>query len=216
MDRLSFEACLKYEQENQPMADEVLAKIYPDKNIRRCTYEHDKVLQQHDVDVVVTNKTGWPNDWCISEKFRSQYYNDVLIELWDNFKKRSDGWAIKTTAHEHYFYHKTSEGHILRIVPTWLIKRIAKVAREAYEERFEEILSQEPGRRLLYPVTFMGHKCHILMVPTTIKWGIPTYYGANIIIPMELINYINQRPIPETNVKNILCNSQENKSSNEE
>ena len=79
----SWGQALAYEKSQQALADILYKEIWPNKNIRRpdfCAYKHDRELQEADVDVVVTNKEGWQNPWYISEKFRTQPYNDILIE----------------------------------------------------------------------------------------------------------------------------------------
>lgn len=133
----TFSGALAYERSCQPLADSFLKSKYPDKRIYRPDYYksgYDKELQLADVDVIVSNKEGWPNEWYISEKFRSKSWPDVLIELYSDYDKKVEGWAPKSIAHEHYFYysdvHETKNGirddSFLRIVPTWAIKRAAK------------------------------------------------------------------------------------------
>lgn len=166
----TMQACLTYEKRCQVMANNFLRERYPDKHIHRPDYNaggHQRELQKADVDVVISNKTGWPNEWYISEKFRSKPWDDFLIELYSEYPTKKPGWAQISIAHEHYFYFDDKRPRVdhsyLKIVPTWAIKQAAQQF-----GRFLEPVLEDMYRASIYQRTtkVMGYDINILMIKT--------------------------------------------------
>ena len=185
----SWGQALAYEKSQQALADILYKEIWPNKIIRRpdfCANKHDRELQEADVDVVVTNKEGGQNPWYISEKFRTQPYNDILIELWADYEHNKPGWAELSIAHEHYFYHN-SKTPFVRIVPTWAIKKMARRFKEEFGAVIAEMYKAGDRART---ITLGSSEIILRFIPTK-KKGRVLYNGVCAIIPLEVLGYFN-------------------------
>lgn len=185
----------------QPQADRFLQEKYPDKNIRRPDYHRggqDKALQLADVDVVISNKEGWPNEWYISEKFRTKRWSDILVEFWSNYDEKKTGWAFNTIAHEHYIYYSDvrtkSDGEviedksILRIVPTWAIKRAAQTFKPFIDPIVHDMYASGVRHR---EVEIMGYRITVIISMTFGSNNEVLYFSAAAAIDMRYFKDIN-------------------------
>lgn len=197
----TFSSALAYEKMCQPRADRFLQEKYPDKNIRRPDYRkggQDKELQLADVDVVVSNKEGWPNEWYISEKFRSKPWPDILVEFWSNYDDKKPGWAFNTISHEHYIYYNdartNSDGEItkdysfLRIVPTWAIKRAAQTLKPFIDPIAHDMYMSGVCHRR---VELMGYHVTVIINKTFGSDNEVLYFSVAAAIDMQYFKDIN-------------------------
>ena len=197
----TFSSALAYERMCQPRADRFLREKYPDKNIRRPDYRkggQDKELQLADVDVVISNKEGQPNEWYISEKFRTKPWHDVLIEFWSNYDEKKPGWAFNTIAHEHYMYYSDvltrSDGEvirdksILRIIPTWAIKRAAQTFKPFIDPIVHDMYVSGARYR---KVDLMGYHVTVIINMTFGSDNEVLYFSAAAAIDLRYFRDIN-------------------------
>lgn len=197
----TFSSALAYERACQPLADRFLHEQYPDKNIYRPDYHkggRDKELQLADVDVVISNKEGRPNEWYISEKFRSNPWHDILIEFWSNYDEKKEGWALNSAAHEHYIYYSDirtkSDGRVLRdksflrIVPTWAIKRAAQTFKPFIDPIVHDMYVSGVYHR---QVELMGYHVTVIISKTFGSNNEVLYFGASAAIDMKYFEDIN-------------------------
>lgn len=197
----TFGSALAYERMCQPRADRFLREKYPDKNIRRPDYHkggQDRDLQLADVDVVISNKEGWPNEWYISEKFRTKPWHDILIEFWSNYDDRKEGWALNSVAHEHYIYYSDirtkSNGEalkdesFLRIVPTWAIKRAARLFKPFIDPIVHDMYLSGVNFR---QVELMGYSVTVIISKTFGSNNEVLYFSAAAAIDIKYFEDIN-------------------------
>ena len=191
----TFSGALAYERMCQPRADLLLQEQYPDKIIYRPDYHkggHDKQLQLADVDVVIRNKSGWPNPWFISEKFRTKPWHDILIEFWSNYDDKKEGWALNTVTHEHYIYYSdvqtNTTGEVIRddsfvrIVPTWAIKKAARTFKPFIDEIVNDMYMSGTYHR---QVELMGYTVTVLIQRTFGPNAEVLYFSAAAAIDMQ-------------------------------
>ncbi len=205
----TFSACLAFEKECQQRADNYLKSRFPDKIIRRPDYHgshHDKDLQVHDVDVVVSNSSGWPNEIYISEKFRTEPWHDVLIEFYSDFEKNKEGWASHSVTHEHHWHYihvwEKNDGtfvdnSFLRIVPTWAVRKAYVAFKDMLAPIFKDMVMNDIRKR---NVDLMGYKLTLIVNATFGNANEVLWHGACAAIPLEFFEDI-KAPIQEIPTK---------------
>lgn len=209
-----FETALEYEKSCQSRADLFYMNRYPGQTIFRPTWEEHRSIQQADIDVIMqsTAENGWPLELKISEKFRTQPWPDVCIEVFEDFRDRRPGWGIKTAAEWHAFFHEHKwtqttkisldpvkveevyhDDSFVRLVPTWAIRKMAAMCRDIFEETFKDMLENNVRSR---DADVAGETVTLLMVPTKVNGKI-AYWGACACIPLELFKTILNCEIEE-------------------
>lgn len=212
----NFKAALDYEKSCQSRADLFYNKRYPGQTIFRPTWENDKSLQQLDIDVCMrwTGQDGWPMELKISEKFRTQPWPDVCIEIYEDFDNRRPGWGKNTAAEWHFFFHEhkwiqtkqmddgtgkqvaVEEEHdssFVRMVPTWAIRKMYAICADLFTQTFKDMRESDVRDR---EVIIKGEVIKLLLVPTRVNDKI-AYMGACACIPIELFKTILNCEIEE-------------------
>lgn len=214
----TFAAALKYEQLCQPVADKWLQEHFKQHTIQRCTWKEHQDLQKKDIDVMVINPVssisapGYSH-WYISEKFRRDYWEDNLIEIYSNWDKKTPGWGLESMAHMHHFYFQLPNKKCPRVrtIPTWAIRQAAKEFSQDIDQIVEDMLEQNIHHR---DITIMNYEAEIILTPTKNENKETEYFGVCIAIPNQYFFDIKSG-IKQFKIENI-CNSQDNKSSNVE
>lgn len=211
-----MESALGYEKSCQPRADLFYNNRYPGQHIFRPDWETHESLQKADIDVIIrsTTDSGWPQELKISEKFRTQPWDDVCIEIYEDFDDRRPGWGNKTAADWHFFFHEhkwtttkrvpngdgtniiVGEDHdesFVRMVPTWAIRKMWAISKDLFAKTFADMRESRMGQR---NVQIKGEEITLLMVPTKVNGKI-AYWGACACIPMGLFKTILNCDIEE-------------------
>lgn len=231
----NMRSALEYEKSWQPRADLFYKQRYPGMNIWRPSYETHKAWQQADVDVVVGDPAGdkWPNELKISEKFRSQNWPDVLIEIYDDIDKERKSWGLKSGAEWHYYFHEYKwkslpsikignngidteepEEHdesFVRIVPTWAIRKMSEMCAVMFTETFKDMRESNVRHR---EAMLDDEVITLLLVPTKVNDKI-AYFTACACVPQDLFKKFYHIEIEEHKLPE-LCNLPESRSEIEE
>lgn len=202
-----FKSALKYEKSCQPRADLFYKNRYGDQpgmRIWRPDWEEHQGLQKADIDVVIQSggNNGWTDELKISEKFRTQPWDDVLIEVYEDLDKERPGWAEHTAADWHFYFHshkwkavkKVSIGtptqieeeehddSFVRMVPTWAVRRMYEFAKIMFTETFKDMRANNVNHR---EILIEDETITLLLVPTKVN-GKVAYVGSCACIPMSL------------------------------
>lgn len=198
-----MDSALEYEKSCQSRANLFYNNRYSGLPIFRPDWETHKGLQQADIDVIIrsTTDSGWPNELKISEKFRTQPWEDVCIEIYEDFDDRRPGWGNKTAADLHFFFHEhkwTSaktvpngdgtntvieeehDGSFVRVVPTWAIRKMWAICNDLFTMTFADMRESKMGQR---KVQIGNEEVTLLIVPTKVN-GKVAYVGACACVPM--------------------------------
>lgn len=204
----NFQAALDYEKSCWSRADLFYKNRYGDRpgmRIWRPDWDTFKSIQKADIDVVVRSqrKDGWTDELKISEKFRTQPWLDVCIEIYEDFDKRRPGWGSETAAEWHFFFHEhkwttskrvddgtgkkvtVEEEHdqsFVRMVPTWAIRKMCAFCKDIFTETFQDMRENKVGQK----ETFIGDDdIKLLLIPTKVN-GKTAYVGACACVPKHL------------------------------
>lgn len=212
----NFEAALDYEKSCQSRADLFYNNRYPGQHIFRPDWENYKSIQQADIDVLIRPdyKDGFPQELKISEKFRTQPWHDICIEIYEDFDKRREGWGSKTAAEWHFFFHEhkwkqtktvpdgtgkkvvVEEEHdqsFVRMVPTWAIRKMCAFCKDVYTEAFKDMRENKVGSK---ETLIDDAEIKLLLVPTKVN-GKTAYVGACACVPMHLFKTLFDCDIEE-------------------
>lgn len=179
----NFIECLEYEASQMEIADKFYREYFPGCTIFRPKYngpEDQKELQRNDVDVVIS-RPGQP-DLFISEKFRNSHFPDVMIELYSDWNRRVEGWALKTKPDYHIFFHShysTGANDIqkeVRIIPSEDIRAMAIELNKTGEQMFNDVM-QTGGKK-----KFVGELEYRMFKSVR---GFSAWWGATVIVPIE-------------------------------
>lgn len=217
----TLKSALEYEKSCQPRADLFYTNRYPGQTIYRPDWETGKTYQKMDIDVIVrsTAENGWPLELKISEKFRTQPWPDILIEVYDDFEKRTPGWSKETAADWHFFFHEHKwietkriklnptlndvesiesveiphDESFVRLVPTWAIRKMWAICNDLFEETFEDMLKNKVHHR----ETAIGNDdITLMLVPTKVN-GKTAYLTACACVPPETFKQLLNCEIEE-------------------
>lgn len=211
-----MDLALEYEKSCQPRADLFYNNRYPGLPIYRPDWETGQAYQKADIDVIIrsTTDSGWPQELKISEKFRTQPWADVCIEIFEDIDAGRPGWGKDTAADWHFFFHEhkwtstkrvpngdgtntvVEEEHdqsFVRMVPTWAIRKMWAICKDLFTETFADMRENRIGQR---EVQVRDEEITLLMVPTKVNGKI-AYWGACACIPMELFKTILDCDIEE-------------------
>jgi hypothetical protein len=200
----TFNEGLKYERTWWPRADALYKELFPNKVIYRPDWNNGGNLQRHDVDVVLRNPTGWPGEWMISEKFRSQPWDDLLVELYSDYDKKKPGWGTDSVAHEHFFFFEDGEDSYVRIVPTVNLRHAANYILRQLGREIEDASQKTTSTTLKLD----GHDIKVVFVPTFGPDKKILWRGCCVAITDEILDYLN---IEVKTIKLNKCNTPENK-----
>lgn len=212
----NFQAALDYEKSCQSRADLFYNKRYPGQTIFRPTWENDKSLQQLDIDVCMrwTGQDGWPMELKISEKFRTQPWPDICIEIYEDIDNKRPGWGKKTAADWHFFFHEHKwtqtkwvdigegkqeaveeprDNSYVRMVPTWAIRKMWAFCADIFTDAFDDMKSYKVNSK---ETIIKDATVRLLLVPTKVN-GKTAYTGACACVPMELFKSILNCEIEE-------------------
>lgn len=215
----NFKAALDYEKSCQSRADLFYKNRYGDRpgmRIWRPDWHIFKSIQKADIDVVIRSlrKDGWTDELKISEKFRSQPWPDVCIEIYEDFDNRRPGWGKDTAAEWHFFFHEHKWTHVstckddkgdnivmeeehdssfVRMVPTWAIRKMYAMCADLFTQTFKDMRESNVRDR---EVIIKGEIIKLLLVPTRVNDKI-AYMGACACIPIELFKTILDCDIEE-------------------
>lgn len=212
----NMQSALDYEKSCWSRADLFYTNRYPRQTIYRPDWESGKEYQKADIDVCIRSKTGqgWPMELKISEKFRTQPWPDVCIEIYEDLDALRPGWGKESAADWHFFFHEhkwkqihtstdgcgkrivMEEDHdqsFVRMVPTWAIRKMWAICRDLYTETFKDMRSGSVGQR---EVILKHESITLLIVPTKVNGKI-AYRGACACIPIELFSTILNCEIEE-------------------
>ncbi len=117
----NYNQSLKYEKDQIKKADLFYENNLGVYNIERCVGDdlETLALQRQDVDLFIENTKG---RFAISEKFRKEYYGDVLIEIYSKYPD-TEGWIYKNGAHSlAYFTPKSILIIRKREISDWICK----------------------------------------------------------------------------------------------
>jgi hypothetical protein len=159
----TFKDGLEVEKQWQATADELYNTIYPDYSIYRPTWKEDREAQAADVDVILTNTKHREDQWLISEKFRSHSWDDLLIELYDDYDKGTKGWGRKSLANEIMFYFGNGMDSYVRSIPAVCIRFLAE---HILTDRKEYIAELAKSGKVYNEMTWLGFETPVLFVPT--------------------------------------------------
>lgn len=97
-----FDDSLASEQEQFAKADQFYNNFYRPNSIKRYKFENEeeKSFQQSDIDLTLSFDNSKID---ISEKFRLQYYNDLLLEIYSAYDSKP-GWAFDSKANELFYF----------------------------------------------------------------------------------------------------------------
>ena len=94
-----FEKALAYEKGRMRVADEFYKKVFHPTTITRHDWNSNLGREKQINDVDCTLSISAPTigfyDIDISEKFRSEDWGDMCIEIWSDFENKKPGWALK-------------------------------------------------------------------------------------------------------------------------
>lgn len=120
-----FSTSLKVEQQNQPRAD-AFYKSHGASNIKRYDYNNpsERSFQQKGIDCSVEYYApGLDVFWLnYSEKFRTWETGDMCIELWSDYERKVEGWALHDESDTilyvtpDYFYEVTNNTYFKDMV----------------------------------------------------------------------------------------------------
>lgn len=95
MDKIhDFNNCLQVEQSQFERQDTVYRRLFGNEP-HRIDYNMFPLAQREDIDLTITNKAGEVK--TISEKYRPNDYNDILLEVFSVFPN-DKGWAMESHA----------------------------------------------------------------------------------------------------------------------
>lgn len=201
-----LESALEYEKSCQPRADLFYKNRYNDlKGMRlwRPDWETHKEMQKADIDVVIQSdgKNGWTNELKISEKFRTQPWEDVLIEVYEDFDKLRPGWGEKTAAEWHFFFHEHKwkqttkislnptvieevdrDESFVRMVPTWVIRKMCSFCKMILTDKFKDMREN----RINFMETRVDEETITLILSPTKVNGKVAYVSACACVPKPL------------------------------
>lgn len=191
----TFEGEIRYEVSQQPIANSFISEMYPGAHFWRPDMITGGDLQRKDIDVVLELPGKMPNPLYISEKFRRRPWDDILIELYSDFKHGTEGWGLTSQAHEHWYYlqceyKEAGKAHAetyVKILPTWAIRRIAAAAREALMPELTKLFESGRGYK---EVPFWNNPCPLIIAPTFVNGKI-AWKSACVAINEAIFRQIN-------------------------
>lgn len=196
----NMESALEYEKSCQARADIFYQQRYPGMNIWRPTWGSHRAMQQADIDVCVGEKEGWPNELKISEKFRTQPWDDILIELYTDIEDERPGWSKETAADWHFFFHEhkwtETKKHVdgvieeiphdnsfVRMVPTWVIRKLHAMCLTMYGDTIKDMHTSGLNHK---ETILEGESVTLIRVPTKVN-GKVAYWTGCTCVPVKLI-----------------------------
>lgn len=131
-----------YEKRMWPLSDKFNAKYFSDRyNVERIM---DSEQQKRGSDVRYTNKiTG--ESFTTDEKFRSQMYDDFLLEVYSDIERRTLGWGFNTDPKYLQYVRSdaSSQEAYMHFIEMSAINAIVKSALEQIEPLIPEIMADE-------------------------------------------------------------------------
>lgn len=175
---------LDYEKSRFPMANQFLNQLFPFRTIERVPWStpSGRDYQKSDVDVVLMS----PGEdvILISEKFRSDYYNDLMIEIYSDKDNRKPGWGIISYSdYMHYWMRRKPT-----IVSMQPLKNLIVRIKAEFNSDIEEMI--ETGMHRL-DTEFEGFPISFICNPTYGSNKEILWQNLTVTISFDILKYFN-------------------------
>lgn len=186
----TMQGAIDYECSRHAMANQFINQFYTLKMRPQWNNEEGKLLQRADIDAIAEDRRG--KYVKISEKFRSDYYSDILVELYRDLDKGIEGWGLHSQAD---FYHYWMRRKVYEI-PVNDITNVCQFFMNTGQEAIEQFISEGMKRMDFF---FLGVneeldepiEMSFISNPTFGKSSKILWKNLTLAIPFKVLKYFN-------------------------
>lgn len=171
----SFKDCIKIEEKGREKFGNSFAQFWKDwnlvgGNIQRYIYkesEESTQMQLDDVDLRI-------GPYLISEKYRTSFFGDILVELLSNIDRRKVGWGTESRADYLFYFSRDFRERKIRcvVVKMDLVRAVAREIMNSEQKFLEKYITSSPQDAHWNNVSESGREFHMppTMIAEQVKW----------------------------------------------
>lgn len=166
-----FQASLRRSQEqaDAPWWGEVYRRAFPDFDGMHCVRD-DGWAQRGGIDRVVVLRSG--KTVTIDEKVRDKDYDDILLEYWSDYERRTKGWVAKELACD-FIAYAFVPSQTCYLLPALALRRAWREHWRHWVETFRRVEARNRGYTTVSVAVPIDELFLAIDAALRVQWGLP-------------------------------------------